>query len=145
MYYTGAFMLLFVPGLGITRGGGAWMVRTLHTAGSYYDYFMVIGAIAISGALAFLLLDPLARVVIWLIERVNYRIASGIALAVIVVLVYAVTGWVGLGIALVASGIGLIPVLFGSRRLNCLGILLLPIACNMSGIGHKVAAWLGLI
>jgi TctA family transporter len=45
----------------------------------------------------------------------------------------------------VATGIGLIPVLFGSRRLNCLGVLLLPIACNMSGVGESVAAFLGLL
>jgi len=42
------------------------------------------------------------------------------------------------------SGIGLIPVLYGSRRLNCLGILLLPIARNMSGFGISIAAVLGL-
>ena len=47
-------------------------------------------------------------------------------------------------IAAVATGIGLLPVLFGSRRLNCLGILLLPIACNMSGFGSKITAFLGL-
>ena len=38
----------------------------------------------------------------------------------------------------------LLPVLFGSRRLNCLGILLLPIACNMSGFGETITGWLGL-
>ena len=46
---------------------------------------------------------------------------------------------------IVAAGIGLIPVLFGSRRLNCLGVLLLPIACNMSGVGEPVAAFLRLL
>ena len=145
VYYTGAFLLLFVPGLGITRGGGAWMARTLHTAGSYYDYYMVLASIAVSGALAFLMTDPLSRAVIRLIEKVDYRVASAVALVIIVALVYVMTGLTGLAIAAVASGIGLIPVLFGSRRLNCLGILLLPIACNMSGIGHKIAAFLGLI
>ncbi|HIE11040.1 MAG TPA: hypothetical protein EYP62_05450 [Kiritimatiellae bacterium] len=145
VYYSGAFLLLFVPGLGITRGGGAWMVRTLHTAGTYGDYFMVLAAMALSGAIAFLLMDPLTRSVIRLIEKVDYRVASAVALAIISALVYAVTGWIGLGIAAVATGIGLNPVLFGSRRLNCLGILLLPIACNMSGVGHHVAAILGLV
>ena len=53
--------------------------------------------------------------------------------------------WENPFIAAVATGIGLIPVLFGSRRLNCLGILLLPIACNMSGFGPKIAAFLGLV
>ena len=40
---------------------------------------------------------------------------------------------------------GLVPVLHGSRRMNCLGVILLPIACNMSGVGPRVAGWLGLL
>jgi len=55
------------------------------------------------------------------------------------------TGWGGMFVMVVSAGIGLIPVLFGSRRLNCLGVLLLPIGCNMSGFGEHVAAWLRLI
>jgi hypothetical protein len=46
---------------------------------------------------------------------------------------------------LTAAGIGLIPVLFGSRRMNGLGIILLPMACNMSGVGPAVARSLGLL
>jgi TctA family transporter len=44
----------------------------------------------------------------------------------------------------VAACIGLIPVLIGGRRMNCLGVLLLPMTLNMIGIGPVVAAWLGL-
>ncbi len=53
---------------------------------------------------------------------------------------YAPQGWAGIFIALAGTGIGQIPVLCGSRRINCAGILLLPIACNMSGFGHAIAA-----
>ena len=70
---------------------------------------------------------------------------SIISSLIIVGLVYVVVGWAGLIIAAVGTGIGLIPVLYGSRRLNCLGVLLLPIACNMSGIGQHIAAFLKLI
>jgi TctA family transporter len=55
------------------------------------------------------------------------------------------TGWGGLLICVVATGIGLIPVLWGSRRMNCMGVLLLPIALNMVGVGGAVAGWLGLV
>jgi putative membrane protein len=59
--------------------------------------------------------------------------------------VLVVTGPAGLLVAAVATGIGLIPVLWGSRRMNCLGVLLLPLTLNMAGVGGTVAAWLGLI
>jgi TctA family transporter len=44
-----------------------------------------------------------------------------------------------------ATGIGLIPVAFGCRRMNCMGVLLVPITLNMAGVGASVAHVLGLI
>ena len=144
IYYVGAFMLMFVPGLNLTRGGGAWMVKTLYTPTGTADYYLVLGSIAIAAGLSYLLMEPLTRLILRFIDRFNYRHVSTVALVIIIAMVMAVTGWVGLFIALVATGIGLLPVLFGSRRLNCLGILLLPIACNMSGFGETITGWLGL-
>lgn len=144
IYYVGAFMLLFVPGLNMTRGGGAWMIQTLYTPVGVSDYYLVLGSIAIAAAISYLLIEPLTKLILRFIDRFNYRHVSSFALVIIVAMVMVVTGWIGLFIALVAAGIGLLPVLFGSRRLNCLGILLLPIACNMSGFGETITGWLGL-
>lgn len=144
VYYVGAFMLLFVPGLGLTRGGGAWMMKTLYVPTTYSDYYLALGSIAIASAVAYLMMSPLARMVLWFIDRFNYRHVSTFALVIIIVMVLAVTGWVGMFIAVVSTGIGLLPVLFGSRRLNCLGILLLPMACNMAGFGEVITRWLRL-
>jgi putative membrane protein len=145
MYYTGAFLFFFVPGLGLTRGGGAWIIKGLYTPRTSYEYYMILGSIAIAGAGSFLMMSPLTRGVIWLMDRYNYRYVSTGALAIIVGLVYLVVGWTGLFIMIVGTGVGLIPVLFASRRLNCLGIIMLPIACNMTGIGPQIAVWLGLV
>lgn len=144
IYYVGAFMLLFVPGLNLTRGGGAWMIRAIYTPSGVSDYYLVLGSIAVASAISYLLMEPLTKLTLRFIDRFNYRHVSTIALIIIVVMVVGVTGWVGMFIALVGTGIGLLPVLFGSRRLNCLGILLLPIACNMSGFGETITGWLGL-
>ena len=35
--------------------------------------------------------------------------------------------------------------LVGGRRMNCLGVLLLPMTLNMIGVGPVVSRWLGLI
>ncbi len=56
-----------------------------------------------------------------------------------------VTGWRGLLVTFAATGIGLIPVMFHSRRMNCMGVLLLPMLLNMAGLGSAVAGWLGLV
>ncbi len=145
VYYTGALMLFFVPGLFLTRGGGAWIIKGLYVPRTWGDYFLALGSIALAGAVSFLLMPPLTKWTLRLMKRVDYRLISLVALAIIVGLVFSITGWVGLFIMTVGTGIGLLPVLYGSRRLNCLGILLLPIACNMSGIGEPIAAFLGLL
>ena len=127
------------------KQGAAWMLQGWLSSGTRHEYYMVLAVMALSGALSFFLLPRLARGTIWLAGRCGYRGISGAALIVITLLVLFVTGWQGLVVAWVAAGIGLIPVLFGSRRMNCLGIILLPIACNMSGVGASIAGWLGLL
>ena len=144
IYYVGAFMLMFVPGLNLTRGGGAWMVKTLYVPAGISDYYLVLGSIAVAAGVSYLLMEPLTRLTVRFVSKFNYRHVSTVALVVIVLMVLLMTGWIGLFIAAVGTGIGLLPVLFGSRRLNCLGILLLPIACNMSGFGYRIIALLGL-
>ena len=145
VYYTGSLMLFFVPGLFLTRGGGALIVKGLYTPHTWGDYYLALGSIALSGAVSFLLLSPLTRWTLKLMDKINYRHISVFSLGIIIALVFVITGWAGLFIMTVATGIGLVPVLFGSRRLNCLGVLLLPIACNMSGVGEPVAAFLRLL
>jgi hypothetical protein len=53
------------------------------------------------------------------------RYSAG-TLVVLVGVVLGFTGWGGLLVAVAATGIGLLPVLWGSRRMNCMGVLLLP-------------------
>ena len=145
IYYAGGFLLFFVPGLNLRRGGAAWMMNSMYAPHTYSDFYMALAAFALSVAGAFLLLGPFARLTIRLIERVNYRRVSCVSLVFILLLVFYMTGWAGLFVLLVATGIGLLPVMLGSRRMNCLSVILLPMACNMSGIGSDIAGWLGLL
>ena len=38
VYYVGAFLLLFVPGLGLTRGGMSWMIQTIYVPATLAEY-----------------------------------------------------------------------------------------------------------
>jgi putative membrane protein len=145
VYYVGGFLLFFVPGLGMTRGGMAWMLSTIYTPGTPQVYLTAVAAVACAGAVSFFLLLWLSRAAIALIGRVDYRRISAATLCLLVVLVFALTGPGGLLVAVAATGIGLIPVAFGCRRMNCMGVLLVPITLNMAGVGASVAYVLGLI
>jgi len=145
VYYVGGLLFFFVPGLGITRGGGAWIISGIITPYGYYEYLMALAAIAIAGSAALLTVAPLTRLTLKAIAKLGYRLISLIAFLTIILLIAVITGPAGLAVTSVATGIGLLPVLFGSRRMNGLGVILLPMACNMSGVGSTIAGWLGLL
>jgi putative membrane protein len=145
VYYIGGFLLFFVPGLHLTRGGMAWMLSGVYTPYTPATYHRAVAAILLSGVLSFFMLLPLARLAVWLVETVDYGRLSLATLALLLALVTLITGPSGLLIAIVATGIGLIPVLWGSRRMNAMGILLLPLTLNMAGVGDSVARWLSLL
>lgn len=145
VYYVGAFLLLFVPGLGLTRGGLAWMVQSFYTPATFEDYWMVVATILVCGGLSFLLLIILSRAMVWLVQRVNHRTLSVVTSVIVVGVVAAITSWPGILIMIVSTGIGMIPVFFHSRRMNCMGVLIVPVMLNMAGLGESVAAFLGLL
>jgi len=101
--------------------------------------------VVLAGGLAFFLSLGLTRLMVALLSRVHYRWISLATLGILLAIVLGMTGPAGLLICAVATGIGLIPLLWGSRRMNCMGVLLLPIALNMAGVGDVVAGWLGLL
>jgi putative membrane protein len=144
VYYAGGFLLFFLPGLQLARGGLAAMVSTIYTPGTPQMYYVAVAALAVSGAVSFLLLIPYARFAVRFLTRLDYRIVNIGTLIVIVALLLITTGLNGLLIAIPATAIGLIPSLFGSRRMNCLGVLLVPITLNMAGVGPDIARLLGL-
>lgn len=145
LYYVGAFWLFFLPVGRITKGGMAGMLATLYTPQGSDLYFAVVGMIALCGVLSFLLLLGYARVAVWLVQKIDYRYLSFATLCLLVTLVYAFTGLGGIAILLVAVPIGWLPVLWGSRRMNCLGVILVPITLNLAGVGPLVAQWLRII
>jgi putative membrane protein len=145
VYYVGALWFFFTPSAHISKGGMAGMLSTIYAPTGFGIYYTAVAVIAICGALAFVLLLLYSRAAIWLVSRFDYRYISAATALVLVAVVGVTTGVGGLAIAALATAMGFIPPLWGSRRLNCLGVLLLPVTLNMAGIGPVVAHWLGLI
>ncbi len=128
VYYIGSFLLFFVPAMSLTRGGAAWMIKGVYMPESSRDYHMALAAVAIGGCAAFLLVSPVTRVAIRIVQTVGYRRMSVAGVGIVSALVLAFTGFEGMLVMITALGIGMIPVLYGSRRMNCLGVILLPVA-----------------
>ncbi len=144
VYYAGAMLLFVVPGVHLTRSG-AWLIQGLVDAWPRNNMALVAATVLLSATLAFMAADALARFLVMRLHRLNYRRLSLGALLLMTLMAAAMTGRAGLLVMITGAGIGLIPVLYGARRMNCLSVLLLPLACNMSGFGPRIAGWLGLL
>jgi len=144
IYYAGGLMLFFVPELQLARGGGGWMLRTTVSPGSPHLYWLAGGAAILGGAIALLMLPLLANATLRLVHQTGYRTLSAASAAIVVALVALFSGWMGIAVMLIATGIGLLPLFHGTRRMNGLGVILLPIACSMSGIAPAITRLLGL-
>lgn len=144
VYYAGGVLLFFVPGLYLTRGGMAWLLSTQISSTTPQDYFMATASVLVAGVMSFFLSLRIARFMSQRLAGKNTKLISWVTLGGLVMVVTMLAGWQGLLVCGVASGIGLIPVFWGARRTNAMGILLLPIAINMSGRGDFVARLLGL-
>jgi putative membrane protein len=145
VYYVGAFLFFFVPGLHLTRGGMASMLSVVYTPDTPASFWVVVVATLLGGALALGMLLWLSGLAVRVVVRFDYRWISAATLVLLVTIIMALTGWQGMLVAIVAAGIGLLPVMWGSRRMNCMGVLLLPMTLSMAGLGPTVAGWLGLI
>jgi len=144
-YYVGSLLLLFVPGLALTRGGMAWMISSIYVPYGWHTYWLAIAVVALCGTLAFVVLVAIARLAARLANVWNPKWLAGAALLLVAALTAAFTGLGGLAVMVVAATVGLIPVLVGGRRINGLGLLLVPITLNVLGVGPAVAKWLGLL
>jgi TctA family transporter len=83
-------------------------------------------------------MEPLTRGMSrWAASRA-WRWVYAAALALIVLSVAGLGGIPGLAVLLAASGIGLLPSLTGSRRLNTLGVILVPLTLRRLGLEDAV-------
>ena len=145
VYYVGSFLLFFIPGLSLTRGGLACIINPVVSVLTIKEYFIFVGLMLFAAGVSFLLLMPFTRLCLKIVETIPFQWVSVIAMIIVIPAVYLCTGWGGMFIMTVATGLGLIPVLFQARRMNLMGVLLLPVCLNMAGYGNVILKFLGLL
>ncbi len=143
LYYVGGFLLFFVPFLHIRRGGAAWMLNIFYSPTSFSEYFLMVGIILISSVLSFYLTLQISKTIAKNLTKIPYGTLSVIIIIFIVLLTFFIMGIKGIIVLTVATGIGLLPPLFGTRRLNCLGALILPLTIQMSSFSGSISKIIG--
>ncbi len=143
VYYVGAIALFFLPTLHLRRGALAMGINLLFTPETVQQFYLVDAAIALAGVISFFVVIYASKFLARVVPKINPKLLNLVVLGILVVLVYLMTSWQGLIIMSVATAIGLVPVLFNSRRSHCLAVILVPIWLNMSGIslGGILGLW----
>jgi len=144
VYYVGAFLFFLLPGAGLGKGGRVAMMRPFYMPTHPREFFLGLAVLIFAIFLGFMLLFVYTRFMIWLLSKVSFQLLSFITLFILIGIVYGMTGLFGILTCTAATAIGLMPPLFGSRRLNCMGALLFPVTINMAGLGPKLARLMGL-
>jgi putative membrane protein len=144
IYYAGAFLFFFAPGMNLTRGGMAWMIGPFYQASAAGEYWMALGCLLLSGALSLLLLDVTSLATVRLVEKMDPRTLSWISLVICLFIVGGLTGSYGLLVCFTGAGIGSIPIFFNCRRSHCMAVLIVPIGLAMCGYQEVILNVLGL-
>jgi putative membrane protein len=121
---TAVFALFALFALGTPRTG---VLVAFESTGAPLSLPLMLSAVAIAAGIGFLLVLGLGDHYLRVVGRFD---GGRLALAVIgflIVLLWALSGWLGLAVFTVATAVGTLPPWFGARRVSLMGVLLVPL------------------
>ena len=118
------FALCALLALGTPRTG---VMVAMDTTGVPLTLPVLLTAVIIGAACGFLLVVGVGDRYLRTVGNLNYTVVSGGVFALLVGLSFVFTGWVGVGVFLVATLVGLVPPRFGARRVHLMGVLIGPL------------------
>jgi putative membrane protein len=118
------FALFALIALGMPRSG---VLVALDETGVPLDLPLLLSAVAIAAAVAFVLVMVLGDRYLRTVGRVDYTVLSISVLTMLVGLAYLFTGFLGVGVFCASALVGLVPQTFGARRVHLMGVLLGPL------------------
>ncbi|NOZ82083.1 MAG: hypothetical protein GXO63_02945 [Candidatus Micrarchaeota archaeon] len=128
------FSVIAIYLIGNPRSGIASAISGLISPG-LGELAVLISAAIISASVAAIITLYVAKRFTTLVFSVNYKTLSLLVLGFVTFLVIFFTGLQGLGVLVVSSLIGLIPVLSGVNRSHAMACLIVPAALYFWGVG----------
>jgi putative membrane protein len=118
------FALFALVALGSPRTG---VLVALERTNVPHDLPLLLGSVAIAAAVGFVLVVWVGDWYLSFVGNIDNVVLSLGVLVFLAVLVTALTGFVGLAVFVVSTLVGLVPPRFGARRMNLMGVLLVPL------------------
>jgi hypothetical protein len=116
--------LFALVALGSPRTG---VLVALNNAGAPLALPLYLCTVAIAAAVGFVLVIAVGDRYLSLVGAIDNTRLSVAVLGLLCLLVFALTGAVGVAIFAASAVVGLIPARFGARRANLMGVLLIPL------------------
>lgn len=97
-----------------------------------------VGVMIFSGALSVLLCWFIGKKMLKMLEKINYNLLSKIIIGFTVIMVFWLTGFVGVFVLFISTCLGLLAILLGVKRTSNMGYLMIPTIINFSGLSYMV-------
>ncbi|MBU0760286.1 MAG: tripartite tricarboxylate transporter permease [Nanoarchaeota archaeon] len=121
-----ALSFVTIYAIGRTRSGAAVAVSEILGEISFGSLVVILGAVVVSGVIAFFVGTSLAKVFALNINRISYsKISFGI-IGLLVVVNLVLSNWIGLIVLITATALGVFCILSRVRRIQLMGALLVP-------------------
>ena len=119
--------LVTLYALGKARNGAVIAVLEIVQSINFQQLVIFIAASLIVAGIATFLALKISRIFCFFIGKLNYKALCLGVVAVVTVLVFVFSGFLGLFVLIISTSIGLIPNLAGVGKNNAMGCLLLPV------------------
>ena len=119
-----SFISLFV--ISRTRTGTAASIQNLIGSMSWETLILVLITVMISGIISFFLTKFLAKFFSKNIVKINYLLISSATLLLLTIVVFLVSGILGLVVLIASTFTGIYSISLKVRRTNMMGVLLIP-------------------
>ena len=119
-----SFISLYV--ISKTRTGAAVAMQEIIGNLSGKILMLILTTAVISGIASFFLTIFLAKFFLQKIEKINYTFLSLITLAILAIIVFLMSGFIGLAVLIISTLTGIYCISLKVRRTNMMGCLLIP-------------------
>lgn len=138
------FTFIIFYTIGKTRSGAVFAISQIVESLGPWDIVLLMLVGITTCFISVIITIKLAGIMLSLTRRINYNKLTLYVTILLILIVFALTGPVGLLAALTGTFIGLLDILFGVKRSHLMGYLLLPTILYFSGISPLVMVTLGM-
>ncbi|MFQ6105703.1 MAG: tripartite tricarboxylate transporter permease, partial [Candidatus Hydrothermarchaeaceae archaeon] len=112
--------------IGNPRSGASIAVEYILEVFTFQDFLFMISVVLMSAFFGVTITLLMARFFVGKSAELNYHSFSKYIIAFVLTLIFLITGWRGLLVALTATAIGLITPVAGIKRSHCMAVLVVP-------------------